>query len=115
MAYQLEEINRRLREDPAGFVAECDGVYQKRLETAAERILERMKESPIVLLSGPSGSGKTTNGKYVLHNHGTCQNIGNHRTNICYNRNQGIFQRMLKNNFEPVHALCPCSTDIILI
>ena len=60
MAYQLEEINRRLREDPAGFVAECDGVYQKRLETAAERILERMKESPIVLLSGPSGSGKTT-------------------------------------------------------
>ena len=60
MAYQLEEINRRLKEDPAGFVAECDGVYQKRLETAADRILERMKVSPIVLLSGPSGSGKTT-------------------------------------------------------
>ena len=60
MAYQLEEINRRLKEDPAGFVAECDGVYQKRLESAADRILERMKESPIVLLSGPSGSGKTT-------------------------------------------------------
>ena len=60
MAYQLEEINRRLKEDPAGFVAECDGVYQKRLEDAADRILERMKESPIVLLSGPSGSGKTT-------------------------------------------------------
>jgi len=60
VAYQLEEINRRLREDPAGFVAECDGVYQKRLEAAADRILERMKESPIVLLSGPSGSGKTT-------------------------------------------------------
>ena len=60
MAYQLEEINRRLKEDPAGFVAECDGVYQKRLETAADRILERMKLSPIVLLSGPSGSGKTT-------------------------------------------------------
>ena len=60
MAYQLEEINRRLKEDPAGFVAECDGVYQKRLESAADRILVRMKESPIVLLSGPSGSGKTT-------------------------------------------------------
>ena len=60
MAYQLEEINRRLKEDPAEFVAECDGVYQKRLETAADRILERMKVSPIVLLSGPSGSGKTT-------------------------------------------------------
>ena len=60
MAYQLEEINRRLKEDPAEFVAECDGVYQKRLETAADRILERMKVSPSVLLSGPSGSGKTT-------------------------------------------------------
>ena len=60
MAYQLEEINRRLKEDPAEFVAECDGVYHKRLETAADRILERMKVSPIVLLSGPSGSGKTT-------------------------------------------------------
>ena len=60
MAYQLEEINRRLKEYPAEFVAECDGVYQKRLETAADRILERMKVSPIVLLSGPSGSGKTT-------------------------------------------------------
>nr|WP_207753255.1 nucleoside kinase [Intestinimonas butyriciproducens] len=49
-----------MKEDPAEFVAECDGVYQKRLETAADRILERMKVSPIVLLSGPSGSGKTT-------------------------------------------------------
>ena len=60
MAYQLEEINRKLRTDPAAFVAECDGVYQTRLESAADRILERMKQSPIVLLSGPSGSGKTT-------------------------------------------------------
>lgn len=60
MAYQLEEINRKLRTAPAAFVAECDGVYQTRLESAADRILERMKQSPIVLLSGPSGSGKTT-------------------------------------------------------
>ena len=47
MAYQLEEINRKLRTDPAAFVAECDGVYQTRLESAADRILERMKQSPI--------------------------------------------------------------------
>ena len=46
MAYQLEEINRKLRTDPAAFVAECDGVYQTRLESAADRILERMKQSP---------------------------------------------------------------------
>lgn len=60
MPYQLEEINRKLKADPAAFVAECDGVYHQRLEAAADRIVERMSESPIVLLSGPSGSGKTT-------------------------------------------------------
>jgi len=60
MAYQLSEINRRIREDAAGFVAECDANYQKRVEEAAESIISRMDQSPIVLLSGPSGSGKTT-------------------------------------------------------
>ena len=60
MAYQLAEITGGLARDPAGFVAECDQSYQRRLNAAADRILERMKESPIVLLSGPSGSGKTT-------------------------------------------------------
>ena len=60
MAYQLEEINRELRRDPAGFLAQCDAHYQERIHTAVDTILERMKESPIVLLSGPSGSGKTT-------------------------------------------------------
>ena len=60
MAYQLTEINEKIQADPKGFVEECDAHYQQRLEDAADRILARMKESPIVLLSGPSGSGKTT-------------------------------------------------------
>ena len=60
MAYQLKEINERIHSDPAGFLAECDANYQNRINTAVDRILERMKLSPIVLLSGPSGSGKTT-------------------------------------------------------
>lgn len=60
MAYQLTEINQRVQSDPKGFVAECDAAYQSRLESAADRIMERMAQSPIVLLSGPSGSGKTT-------------------------------------------------------
>ena len=41
-------------------MAECDAGYQKRIDTAVDKILARMAESPIVLLSGPSGSGKTT-------------------------------------------------------
>ena len=60
MAYQLAEIVQGVSRDPADFVAECDHNYQRRVENAAGHILERMKQSPIVLLSGPSGSGKTT-------------------------------------------------------
>ncbi len=60
MAYYLSEINARCRADAAGFIAECDRVYAGRLELAADRIMENMGKSPIVLLSGPSGSGKTT-------------------------------------------------------
>ena len=60
MAYQLSEILEKTRRDPAAFLAECDGVYQQRLEKAADCIAGRLEQSPIVLLSGPSGSGKTT-------------------------------------------------------
>jgi len=60
MAYQLNEINERIRADVAGFLAECDQAYQRRVNAAADKIISRMATSPIVLLSGPSGSGKTT-------------------------------------------------------
>lgn len=60
MAYQLKEINDAIRADPAAFLAACDQKYQKRVSEAADKILERLEASPIVLLSGPSGSGKTT-------------------------------------------------------
>lgn len=60
MAYQLQEINQRIRADAPAFLAECDRNYHKRVVAAADKIVERMTDSPIVLLSGPSGSGKTT-------------------------------------------------------
>ncbi len=60
MAYQLEEINRRVKAGPEAFLAECDAAYQARVDHAAEVIISRMEKSPVVLLSGPSGSGKTT-------------------------------------------------------
>lgn len=60
MSYQLKEINARVKADPKGFMEECDASYAGRLSAAADRITERLSESPIVLLSGPSGSGKTT-------------------------------------------------------
>ncbi len=60
MAYELEMINRRVREDPARFVAESDAEYESKITRAAEIIRDNLAKSPIVLLAGPSGSGKTT-------------------------------------------------------
>ena len=60
MAYQLSDINYRVVTDPKSFIEECDGLYREKVSKAADRIIENMERSPIVLLSGPSGSGKTT-------------------------------------------------------
>lgn len=65
MAYDLNDINFRTVSDPKGFIAECDEVYAKRVETAADMIIENRQRSPIVLLSGPSGSGKTTTARKI--------------------------------------------------
>ena len=65
MAYDLKDINFRTVSDPKGFIDECDGVYAKRVETAADMIIENSRRSPIVLLSGPSGSGKTTTARKI--------------------------------------------------
>ena len=60
MAYQLQEINRRIQSDVTEFLAECGENYAQRVSLAADKILSNLEASPIVLLSGPSGSGKTT-------------------------------------------------------
>jgi len=60
MAYQLQEINKRIKTDVTDFLAECDQAYAQRVALAADKILANLEHSPIVLLSGPSGSGKTT-------------------------------------------------------
>ena len=60
MSYSLKEINYRTATDPKAFVEECDEEYRVKVKTAADKIVDSMKNSPIVLLSGPSASGKTT-------------------------------------------------------
>ena len=65
MAYHLQEINRRIRDDAPGFLAECDADYHSKVCKAADHIIGNLKRSPIVLLSGPSGSGKTTTAKKI--------------------------------------------------
>lgn len=65
MAYNLNDINFRTVADPKGFIEECDEVYAKRVEKAADMIIQNKDKSPIVLLSGPSGSGKTTTARKI--------------------------------------------------
>ena len=60
MRIELSEINRALASDPAGYVAQCDALYQSRVEEAADVVLSRLNKSKVVLLAGPSSSGKTT-------------------------------------------------------
>ena len=60
MAFELNAINAAASADPAKFIAECDALYNERIADAAQRIIDNLPNSPIVLLSGPSGSGKTT-------------------------------------------------------
>ena len=56
MAYQLSKINEAIRSDTKGFLEECDAEFQRKVDRAAEKIIENLPQSPIVLLSGPSGS-----------------------------------------------------------
>ena len=73
MAYDLSDLNFKTVADPVGFIMEADAEYRKKVDKAAELILENKKRSPIVLLSGPSGSGKTTTSMKIaeaLEKHG---------------------------------------------
>lgn len=65
MAYQLKEINEAALRNPVAFMEEADAAFQRRVAEAADRIIQNMRHSPVVLLSGPSGSGKTTTAGFV--------------------------------------------------
>lgn len=67
MNYSISELNRRIIREPREFIAECESNYQSHIVRAADKIIENMKNSPVVLLSGPSGSGKTTTAYKLEH------------------------------------------------
>lgn len=65
MRIELSEINRALATDPKGYVAQCDELYNSRINKAADLVVSRLGKSRIVLLAGPSSSGKTTTASRV--------------------------------------------------
>ena len=56
----IQQINRELVCDPAGFARQANAAYDAQIEAVARDLCARRDEHPILLLSGPSGSGKTT-------------------------------------------------------
>ena len=45
MAYQLQEINKRIQANTEEFLAECDQAYAQRVSLAADKILENLERS----------------------------------------------------------------------
>ena len=65
MRIELSDINRALASDPMGYVAECDELYNSRINQAADLVVSRLNKSRVILLAGPSSSGKTTTASRV--------------------------------------------------
>ena len=65
MSFDLEMINKRVKEDAEGFALDCERQFNDKVNSAAKMIIERIEKSRVVLLSGPSGSGKTTTAKKI--------------------------------------------------
>ncbi len=59
MINTVSEINRRITEDPAAFIAECDRDYRSKIKAVAAYIKDN-RHIKIVSVAGPSGAGKTT-------------------------------------------------------
>lgn len=67
MTRSILDINRRLAENPAAFIAEAEAAYDRQLSEIADHIAAHSEQCPVILLSGPSGSGKTTTALMLEH------------------------------------------------
>lgn len=59
MINTVSEINRRLKTDPAKFIAECDEEYRSKIKAVASYISDN-RQIRLISIAGPSGAGKTT-------------------------------------------------------
>lgn len=57
---KLDEINKRVRSDPAGFVQEEGERFREDIDSLAKYLSTGFDNHCLVMLSGPSSSGKTT-------------------------------------------------------
>ena len=60
---EVESVNRRVAEDAAGYVSECERRYDEDVAAQCRDIIAR--DAAVVMVSGPSSSGKTTSAHKV--------------------------------------------------
>lgn len=61
----MEEINRRAKDDPAGFIGEENERYMRDVQETADWLAGDVQDRRLVMLSGPSASGKTTTALFL--------------------------------------------------
>ena len=61
----IRDINTRINEGTADFIAATDAAYAAQLDRIAEHSWSNREHSPVIRLSGPSGSGKTTTARML--------------------------------------------------
>lgn len=57
---RISEVNKAASDNPSAFFSVCNGKYEQKVRSVAEKIKERIAQTHIIMLSGPSASGKTT-------------------------------------------------------
>ncbi|MBC8569812.1 uridine kinase family protein [Zongyangia hominis] len=65
--YDISEINRMAKEDPAALVALGEEKYRQNLYHAALEIKKRIGKVNFVMIAGPTASGKTTTARKLKH------------------------------------------------
>lgn len=57
---KVSEVNLLAKKDAKAFFDFCNGRYEKKLDSIADRIAADPSKARLIMLSGPSASGKTT-------------------------------------------------------
>lgn len=67
MIFDVEEINRILREDPALFVTSIERKYKQQIKKCTEFLIAN-RQYKFILIAGPSSAGKTTTSHLIKEN-----------------------------------------------
>ena len=68
MVYDVEELNRCFKDDPAQHVTKFEKKYKQQIKKCIEPIVRKDKQYKFILLAGPSSSGKTTTSYLIKEN-----------------------------------------------